>query len=164
MDDASEISDDEEPRELKLRQKNRDLLERRGYKVSKFLGEGGGAEVFSATHYEQLCAVKVIVMSRTGDPLQPEILREMLILKEVSHPNVVRLFDIYRCKSGKRLLIFMELAQGDLDTYMKRKKCSIGEQRSAYYYCQFGEAMRYIHSIGIAHRDLKPEKSDAKCP
>lgn len=52
--------------------------------------------------------------------------------------------------------MIMEFAErGDLMGYIKGKE-SLGEEEAAGLFSQVLDAVEYIHTMGIAHRDLKP--------
>lgn len=52
----------------------------------------------------------------------------------------------------------MELADGgDMLDLLQALKHPLGEEKARSYYLQFGDALRYMHSVGFAHRDIKCE-------
>ena len=80
---------------------------------------------------------------------------EIDILKNLNHPNIVRLYEVYENKSS--LLIVTELAEGVelFDEISKRKK--FNELEAAVVIKQIIQAIAYCHHVNVAHRDLKPE-------
>lgn len=80
---------------------------------------------------------------------------EIEILKQIDHPNIVKLHEVYEDDDYWCLVI--ELMQGgDLLEYLLENKCfKEVEVRNATYLLI--DAIRYCHQIGIMHRDLKPE-------
>ena len=82
-------------------------------------------------------------------------LREIDILKQLKHPNTIKIFDVFL--SEAECYIVMELATGgDLFHLIKeRGKISIDDSRIIFR--QLISAVGYLHSEGIAHRDIKPE-------
>jgi serine/threonine protein kinase len=87
------------------RAKNSDL--HKYYELGKLFGEGGFAKVYAAHDRPTMtnCGVKVINKT-TRDPAEMEyLLREMDIMMNVSHPNIVATFDIFETPSVLKLVI-----------------------------------------------------------
>jgi serine/threonine protein kinase len=84
-----------------------------------------------------------------------KILDEVNILKELDHPNIIRIFDVF--DTEKTLYIVLELVTGgDLLEFIMEVR-AIPEERARSLFLQMASALAYLHSKGIAHRDLKPE-------
>lgn len=82
-------------------------------------------------------------------------IREIALLKELSHPNVVRLLDVF-CKPNKLVLVF-EFLENDLKKYMKALNGRLAPavvKNFAYQLCRGAE---FCHANRIIHRDLKPQ-------
>jgi len=78
---------------------------------------------------------------------------EISILEKLKHPNIVRLFEIF--ESEKHMLYVSELCVGgDLLTYV-RKRRRLKESLAKYLFLQIIDGLRYMHSKGILHRDVK---------
>ncbi|XP_049849742.1 myosin light chain kinase A-like isoform X2 [Schistocerca gregaria] len=97
-------------------------------------------------------AIKVITKSKVENP---QFQNEINIMSKVSHPNVVGLRAVF--DTSAKLFIVMELVQGGelYELISKRKRFS--EEETSYIMCQVFSALKYIHNIGIVHRDLKLE-------
>lgn len=81
--------------------------------------------------------------------------REIKILKEIDHPNFVKLFEII--ENTDRVYLIMEYATGgELFDYIVSKD-RLSEREACKYYLQIVHGIEYLHGKGIAHRDLKPE-------
>ena len=79
---------------------------------------------------------------------------ELSVLSRLSHPNIVRLYDIIH--TNKHIYILMEIAElGDLGTYIEENGPR-GEEEAKKMFAQLLSAVTYLHSLGIAHRDIKP--------
>lgn len=81
--------------------------------------------------------------------------KEFELLVTLDSESVVRVWDIEE-NSSTGLCIVMEYIQGvTLSEYLESKSANAGEKLSIAI--QFAEALAYIHSSGISHRDLKPD-------
>ena len=80
---------------------------------------------------------------------------EIDILKNLNHPNILRLYEIYETPS--KIILVTEMCDGIelFDEIMEREK--FGEADAANVIKQLLQAISYCHSKQIAHRDLKPE-------
>ena len=98
-------------------------------------------------------AIKVIKKSRVKDPNRFK--SEIEIMKQLDHPNVIKLFETY--EDNKNIYLVMELCEGGELFDKIIDKGHFTEQMSGYYFKQIVSALNYIHSKKIVHRDLKPE-------
>ncbi|XP_041460847.1 calcium/calmodulin-dependent protein kinase type 1D-like [Lytechinus variegatus] len=80
---------------------------------------------------------------------------EIAILKQIDHPNIVALLDIFEDKLHVYLVI--ELVSGGELFDRIVAKGNYTEKDASEIVRQILEATTYIHSKGIVHRDLKPE-------
>jgi serine/threonine protein kinase len=82
--------------------------------------------------------------------------REIDVLKMCQHPNIVSLIDLF--DNSDFYYIVLEYMQGkDLFDYIQFRNFKIPEDRVKELAYQIGIAIKYIHSYGIVHRDLKLE-------
>ena len=130
------------------------LLAIKGYTVGDALNSGSFACVCKATYKDKPAAVKVIDLEKTSDDYRLKFLpRELYTIKKLKHRFLVRVIDIYVI--GNRVLVFMELANGGDFLDLLHETKALSEDRTRFFYSQFGDALRYMHSIGFAHRDIK---------
>ncbi|XP_056153779.1 death-associated protein kinase 1 [Lampris incognitus] len=84
-----------------------------------------------------------------------DIEREVNILKEIQHPNVITLHDVYENKADV-ILILELVAGGELFDFLAEKE-SLTEEEATQFLKQILDGVFYLHSKQIAHFDLKPE-------
>ncbi|XP_006898936.1 PREDICTED: death-associated protein kinase 1 isoform X2 [Elephantulus edwardii] len=84
-----------------------------------------------------------------------DIEREVSILKEIQHPNVITLHEVYENKTDV-ILILELVAGGELFDFLAEKE-SLTEEEATEFLKQILSGVYYLHSLQIAHFDLKPE-------
>ncbi len=72
------------------------------------MGTGSYGQVYSASKGDSVYAVKEIQLEEHG--LEDKILKEVSILKELEHPNIVRYYNSFQ--EGEALYLVMELVDG----------------------------------------------------
>merc|ERR1719379_2323799 len=82
-------------------------------------------------------------------------IREIAILKELSHENIVQLVDVF-CKPGELVLVF-ELLNSDLKKHMKARGGCLQPNQIKDFGRQLLLGMEFCHANRIIHRDLKPQ-------
>ena len=85
-----------------------------------------------------------------------QLFSEAKILEALSHPNIIKLYEFYKTKSDKLVLI-LEYAKGeDLHKKIKqRKKKHFPEKQIKKWIFQLSTALKHSHDHKILHRDLK---------
>lgn len=143
------------------RQETEDL---RGYKLGGYILEslldaGGMSRVFLAKHesLNRTAAIKVLSSSLIGDKThKSRFLQEARIVNEVTHPNIVQIFDFIDTKDPPRLALVMEHLKG-MSLAQALDTDHIFTEKQALRICfQVCDAIAAVHSRGIIHRDLKP--------
>ncbi|XP_005927025.1 serine/threonine-protein kinase ULK1a isoform X1 [Haplochromis burtoni] len=121
------------------------------------IGHGAFAVVFKGRHKEKRdweVAVKCINKKNLGKS-QCLLAKEIKILKELKHENIVRLLD-YQETGGCVYLVMEYCNGGDLAEYL-HSKGTLSEDTIHVFLQQISRAMKVLHSKGIVHRDLKPQ-------
>ena len=81
---------------------------------------------------------------------------EIEILKICHHPNIIRLYNVF--ENADYMHIIMEYySGGDLFIYLENRNFRIPEKRASTIIHKMVTAVYYMHSFGVAHRDLKPK-------
>ncbi|KAM4745957.1 serine/threonine-protein kinase ULK1a isoform 2-T2 [Anableps anableps] len=121
------------------------------------VGHGAFAVVFKGRHKEKRdweVAVKCI-NKKNFSKSQALLGKEIKILKELRHENIVRLLD-YQEMGGCIYLIMEYCNGGDLAEYLQTKG-TLSEDTIRVFLQQIAKAMKVLQSKGILHRDLKPQ-------
>ncbi|KIK57289.1 hypothetical protein GYMLUDRAFT_204178 [Collybiopsis luxurians FD-317 M1] len=101
-------------------------------------------------------AAKIIPkFSNDGTPTGPRVAQEISILKRLSHPNVCHLKETF--DETQYILILELFDRGDLNKYITSSKKPLSEDVIQHITYQLCLAVSYVHSLGITHRDLKPQ-------
>lgn len=127
------------------------------YTMGDLLGEGAFAQVKLATDKETGDKFAVKIIKKHGyDPKEMEyIMREMDIMKSVSHPNVVNTMDMF--DSPTHIHIVLEFMGGGELFDVIAEAGSFSEQQAAQVTRDVIKGIQYLHMHDIVHRDIKPE-------
>ena len=131
------------------------------YHILKLLGLGGMGAVYQAWDAELgvVVAVKVIRPEAGADPVTAALLerrfkQELLLARQVTHRNVVRIHDLGEMHGIK--YITMPYVEGDdLATLLKREG-RLPVQRTLKIARAMISGLAAAHAAGVVHRDLKP--------
>ncbi|XP_041096999.1 serine/threonine-protein kinase ULK2 isoform X4 [Polyodon spathula] len=127
------------------------------YSRKDLVGHGAFAVVFKGRHKKKTdweVAVKCINKKNLS---KSQILlgKEIKILKELQHENIVALYDVQETPNS--VFLVMEYCNGgDLADYLQAKG-TLQEDTLRVFLQQIAAAMRILSSKGIIHRDLKPQ-------
>lgn len=126
-------------------------------KVEK-IGEGTYGVVYKARDRvtNETIALKKIRLEQEDEGVPSTAIREISLLKEMQHRNIVRLQDVVH--SDKRLYLVFEYLDLDLKKHMDSSPEFIKDPRQVKMFLyQMLCGIAYCHSHRVLHRDLKPQ-------
>lgn len=134
------------------------ILESR-YKVIDYLGSGAYGVVCSAhdMNDNSMVAIKKCKKIFTSRTLAKRTLREIRLLRNLNHGNVVKVKTLLRPldKSDfSDIYIVFEIMETDLAQIIRSPQ-ALKDQHVQYFTHQILMGLQYIHSLNIIHRDLK---------
>jgi len=125
------------------------------YVLGEEIGKGGFSIVYQAERKkdQKEFAVKCIKKDMVEGEDIKLLRREVQIMKKLDHPNILKLYEVY--EDDKQFFLVMELVKGKelFDKIVERGMYSERDASNIIY--QVVSAVDYLHTNGIAHRDLK---------
>ncbi|KAG9348691.1 hypothetical protein JZ751_029008, partial [Albula glossodonta] len=126
-------------------------------KIEK-IGEGTYGVVYKAKNKVtgQSVALKKIRLDADTEGVPSTAIREISLLKELNHPNIVKLLDVVHTE--KKLYLVFEYLNQDLKKYMDTSQ-PVGLPLALVqsYLYQLLQGIAFCHSHRVVHRDLKPQ-------
>ncbi|CAD8139364.1 unnamed protein product [Paramecium octaurelia] len=130
------------------------------YTNIKVLGKGTFAKVFLAHKMidKSKFAVKTFQKSALMDKTNTQrqgLLNEINLLRSCDHPNIIKLYEIY--ESGDYIYLVMELLEGGELFDLILETPFFVESKIALIMFKIFDALEYLHTKNIMHRDIKLE-------
>ncbi|CAG9312659.1 CDKL2_1 [Blepharisma stoltei] len=127
------------------------------YETIEIIGEGTYGTVFKARHKETgvYYAIKKFKESDEDQAIRKIAMREIRILKSLSHHNVVTLFEVFR--RNKHLYLVFEYVENTILSELETNQNGLSQTQVKKIMYQLVSAIKYCHSHNIVHRDIKPE-------
>uniref|UniRef100_A0A1I7ZNU5 Mitogen-activated protein kinase n=1 Tax=Steinernema glaseri TaxID=37863 RepID=A0A1I7ZNU5_9BILA len=134
-------------------------LEGTQYVAEENIGTGAYGTVCKAFdgQFQRQVAIKKIPRAFAAMTLIKRTLREVRILRELNHENIVSVLDMFTAEGsqGRDIYLVMDLMETDLHQIIHSDQKLIDEHYQYFLY-QTLKGLKYLHSVGIVHRDLKP--------
>ncbi len=131
------------------------------YRVLRKVAKGGMGEVYEVADLElhSRVALKVISLKSAAKPNAAEMFRrEILLARQVTHPNVCRIYDIghhEHADHGDLMFLTMEFLEGQTLADRVRTQGTLSKEEALPLIQQMVEALAAAHRLNIAHRDFK---------
>ncbi|KAB0791595.1 hypothetical protein PPYR_03395 [Photinus pyralis] len=122
------------------------------------IGEGTYGVVYKARNKKtgKLVAMKKVRLEGEDNGVPSTSIREISLLQELRHPNIVALDDFVMDEA--RIYLIFEFLSMDLKKYLDKLQNDLMEPKlvQSYLY-QINEAILFCHQRRVLHRDLKPQ-------
>jgi tRNA A-37 threonylcarbamoyl transferase component Bud32 len=128
------------------------------YEIQQRVGEGGMGVVYKARQIsiDRVIALKMLNQQMANDPTWVQrFYNEAKACSRLQHPNTIRMFDFGQTSDG-RLFMTMEFLDG-ISLRDALAKGPLAPQRVVKVLIQCCASLAEAHSIGIIHRDIKPD-------
>jgi serine/threonine protein kinase len=136
------------------------------YEITSPLGEGGFGLVFKARQLStgQSVAIKLMqpeLLLRAASASRAQIhikrfQREMQLIAQLKHPNIVRLIDSGEMDDGQ-LFTVLEFIEGESLAQVLDRDGPLTPREAKHLMFQVLDGLSAAHELGIVHRDLKPD-------
>ncbi|KAI5136713.1 cyclin-dependent kinase 2 [Nematocida ausubeli] len=128
-------------------------------KIQK-IGEGTYGVVYKAKEKTtgRIIALKKVRLTDDREGVPATTIREISLLKDIKHKNIIALHQVVYTEN--KLYLVFEYAETDLKKFLdtlRIEKRSLSPENVKAFAFQLTSALSYCHSIGILHRDLKPQ-------
>ncbi|HVH97505.1 MAG TPA: serine/threonine-protein kinase, partial [Enhygromyxa sp.] len=130
------------------------------FEVLRVIARGGMGELYLGwdDRLDRKVAIKLVQAQRHSELAEQRLLREAKVLGQLSHPNVVSVFEVGHFEG--RVFVAMEFVEGvTLRRWLRQLEPSGAARTQAILACfaAAGRGLAAVHAAGLAHRDFKPD-------
>lgn len=128
-----------------------------GYQVVEQISRGGQGVVYRALQLSTKREVAIKVLRDTGGDAETaarRFEREIQLLAQFHHPNIVVVFDAGTTADGRRYFVMDFVRGARLIDYVTQANLTLRDTVELFY--RIADAIAHAHESGIIHRDLKP--------
>ena len=129
------------------------------YEILEKIGAGGMATVYRARHlaFGEIVAIKLVGLKLAHDAdFLKRFRTEAVVTRKLQHPNAVRVEDLDTTEDGRPFIV-MEYVNGRSLREVIRTEGALPLPRAVAIARQACSALAAAHTIGITHRDIKPD-------
>jgi mitogen-activated protein kinase 1/3 len=131
-----------------------------GYDVEKIIGVGSYGSVCRAV---QRATGRRVAIKRMANIFEDEIdckriLREITLLRKISHPSIVKIVEILEPRDHQNfntIYVVMEYMESDLKKII-RSPINLDLLHVSTILFRLCQAVKHLHDLSVIHRDLKP--------
>lgn len=124
------------------------------YEVVDLIGRGGFGQVFKGLDPDLKRPVAIKTCSLEQEGMRERFFKEAEIAARLQHPNITTVYDFGKV-DGEPYMVQEYLPGEDLDQMIKRRDpITLGDKLRILL--QVADGLRYAHSRGVVHRDVKP--------
>merc|ERR1719429_762834 len=126
------------------------------YEKLEKVGEGTYGIVYKAQDSQgEIYALKTIRLESEDEGIPSTAIREISLLKELQHPNIVRLCDVVHTE--RKLTLVFEFLDQDLKKLLDMCDGGLDPATTKSFLYQLLRGIAYCHQHRVLHRDLKPQ-------
>lgn len=127
------------------------------YQKLEKIGEGTYGVVYKAKDRitNEIIALKKIRLEAEDEGIPSTAIREISLLKQLQHPNIVRLYDVVHTE--RKLTLVFEYLDQDLKKYLDVCEGGLEANILKSFLYQLLRGVAYCHHHRVLHRDLKPQ-------
>lgn len=123
------------------------------FEIGEKIGKGSYSNVFAATNKSDGAAVALKIVDKTYKNIL-YAMNEIKAISTLKHPNIVNLRDSY--ENNDQIILEMDKCGMDLFSELKSRDMKpFSEKEASHIIKQVLNALKYIHSEGYIHRDVK---------
>ena len=128
------------------------------YSLTKKIRKTSFTKLFLAKHIltgEDVC-IRIINKQLFKNDLlsMTRFNKELKIIKTIKHPNIIKLLEIIETNS--KIYLISEFFPHNLLSYIQSEN-KLSETKARFFFQQIISSLNYLHLMGIAHRNIRPE-------
>tara|TARA_B100000780_G_C21117301_1_gene452153 strand:+ start:1180 stop:2037 length:858 start_codon:yes stop_codon:yes gene_type:complete len=130
------------------------------YTIQFFIGQGAFGEVYRVKHkFLGLQVLKVLKADYVENSDLDTLIREALLLSQLTHENIVRVFETNTFEKDNSVFYFlaMEFVSGESLSDLLKRDILLPYDKALRIQIDFLQGLEKAHSLSIIHRDINPD-------